>query len=251
MSTSNKGYQIRQVSFQVEAQPILADIDLTLDKEKIYSLIGPSGAGKTTLLQLMAGLKPLQTGHLSFEEEPITNQVVALVPQDYGLLPWQTVWQAVAAGQKLSQKRKQSAQDKEDIRHLLEQMNLLAHQAKYPNQLSGGQKQRVAIARGFAIQSALLLMDEPFSALDAFTREKAQALFLTRWQVEKPLTVFVTHDIEEAILLSDEIIVMSANPGKIKKILPSPFKDKTKLAENRQSVALFDMSLKLRKEIEE
>lgn len=250
MSTSNNTYQVKGLSFEIDGQVILKDIHLTLEKEKIYSLIGPSGAGKTTLLQLIGGLKELQIGELSFNEAPIRQETVALVPQDYGLLPWQTVWQAVATSAKLSQKSQLSQGDKQELEDLLAQMDLLIHKNKYPNQLSGGQKQRVAIARGFATHGSLLLMDEPFSALDAFTREKAQELFLARWQGRKPLTVFVTHDIEEAILLSDEIIVMSANPGKIKKIFSSPFKDKTKLAENRQSVALFERSLLLRKEIE-
>lgn len=251
MSTLNNYYQINHLSYQINEQLILKDIDLTLENEKIYSLIGPSGAGKTTLLQLLGGLKKTQTGTLLFNNREIKEATVALIPQDYGLLPWQTVWQAVAAGAKLSQKKKLSSQEKAEIDVLLEQMNLLAHKEKYPNQLSGGQKQRVAIARGFATHGSLLLMDEPFSALDAFTREKAQELFLARWQELQPLTVFVTHDIEEAILLADEMIVLSANPGEIKTIISSPFKDKTKLAENRQSVALFETTLLLRKEIEE
>lgn len=250
MSILNNTYQVEGLSYEIEGQVILEDIHLTLEKGKIYSLIGPSGAGKTTLLQLIGGLKELQKGKLSFNQAPISRETVALVPQDYGLLPWQTVWQAVSTGAKLSQKKKLSTQDKEELENLLEQMDLLVHKEKYPNQLSGGQKQRVAIARGFATHGSLLLMDEPFSALDAFTREKAQELFLARWQGRQPLTVFVTHDIEEAILLSDEMIVMSANPGRIKRIISSPFTDKTKLAENRQAVALFETSLLLRKEIE-
>lgn len=251
MSTLNNHYQITNLSYQINQQVILKDINLALESGKIYSIIGPSGAGKTTLLQLLAGLKKMQSGSLLFRDQEISAATVALVPQDYGLLPWQTVWQAVATGAKLSKQKKLSSAEKIEIDDLLEQMNLLEHQEKYPNQLSGGQKQRVAIARGFATHGSLLLMDEPFSALDAFTREKAQELFLARWQERQPLTIFVTHDIEEAILLADEMIVLSANPGEIKKMIPSPFKDKTKLLENRQSMALFETTLLLRKEIEE
>ena len=250
MSILNNRYQVKNVSHQINNQTILKDINLTMEDGKIYSIIGPSGAGKTTLLQLLSGLQTVQSGECLFKGQTMEGVVVSLIPQDYGLLPWQTVRQAVTAGAKLSQKKKLTQAEQEDITTLLEQMNLLEHQEKYPNQLSGGQKQRVAIARGFATQGSLLLMDEPFSALDAFTREKAQALFLTRWQVYQPLTVFVTHDIEEAILIADEIIVLSANPGEVKKIIPSPFKDKTRLAENRQSMTLFEMILLLRKEIE-
>lgn len=246
MSISNNHYQVTNVSYQLNEQTILSNLSFELEPRKIYSLIGPSGAGKTTLLSLLGGLKKPTSGTIETKKGTVEEQKVAFVPQDYGLLPWQTVQKAVVKGASLSQKGKLSALDLTEIDELLKQMALWEHRKKYPRQLSGGQQQRVAIARSFATHADLLLMDEPFSALDAFTREKAQQLFLSRWQKLKPLTVFVTHDIEEAILLSDQIIVLSANPGEISQIVDSPFEDKMNLHENRQSMALFELTNALR-----
>ena len=246
MSISNNHYQVTNVSYQLNEQTILSNLSFELEPRKIYSLIGPSGAGKTTLLSLLGGLKKPTSGTIETKKGTVEAQKVAFVPQDYGLLPWQTVQKAVVKGASLSQKGKLSALDLAEIDELLKQMALWEHRKKYPRQLSGGQQQRVAIARSFATHADLLLMDEPFSALDAFTREKAQQLFLSRWQKLKPLTVFVTHDIEEAILLSDQIIVLSANPGEISQIVDSPFEDKMNLHENRQSMALFELTNALR-----
>lgn len=177
--------------------------------------------------------------------------VISIVPQDYGLLPWQTAGQAVSEGRKISQGKKLIAEDKEELQRFFEQMALTELSHKYPNQLSGGQKQRVAIARGLASRSEVLLMDEPFSALDTFTKEKAQRLFLECWQEAPRLTVFVTHDIEEALLLAHEVIILQGNPGTVKKLFPSPFQKKTDLDRYRRSETLFQTSLRLRKEIEE
>lgn len=250
MSILSKSLEMKEVSYQVDKQEILSQINLQLGDGKIYSLIGPSGAGKTTLLELMAGVKKATSGTILFAQAPIKLATVSLVPQDYGLLPWQTVEQAVFTAAKISRKRSLTNNEKDQITHWLQEMALNSHLKKYPNQLSGGQKQRVAITRGLASQGDFLLMDEPFSALDAFTREKAQQLFLTCWQDKQPLTVFVTHDIEEAVLLADEIIVLGANPGQIKTRMTSPFADKFAFSQNRQSLKLFEAIQRLRKEIE-
>lgn len=250
MSISNKLLEMKEVSYQVDEQEILSHINLQLHDGKIYSLIGPSGAGKTTLLALMAGVKKATSGTILYAQAPIKQAIVSLVPQDYGLLPWQTVEQAVFTAAKISRQRPLTSDEQGEITHWLQEMALNSHLKKYPNQLSGGQKQRVAIVRGLASQGDFLLMDEPFSALDAFTREKAQELFLTCWQDKQPLTVFVTHDIEEAVLLADEIIVLASNLGQIKTHMVSPFVDKFALSQNRQSLELFEAVQGLRKEIE-
>jgi ABC-type nitrate/sulfonate/bicarbonate transport system ATPase subunit len=250
MFISNRSLEVQNVSYQVENQIILNQINLKLDEGKIYSLIGPSGAGKTTLLEQIAGVQKVTSGAILFGQMPMKEVIVSLVPQDYGLLPWQTVEKAVLTGATISRKRALTSAEKTEIKYLVEEMGLASHLKKYPKQLSGGQKQRVAIARCFASQSAIFLMDEPFSALDAFTREKAQQLFLNCWQASQPLTVFVTHDIEEAVLLADEVIVMAVNPGQIKKRIPSPFSNKLDLIKNRQSLQLFETVQALRKEIE-
>lgn len=250
MSTSNKQFQLRTVSFQIEKKPILQDVSLTLEGQKIYALIGTSGAGKTTLLQLLAGLKQPTNGTLQFGNQTPKEIVISLVPQEYGLLPWQTARQAVLAGRKISRQQGITPTDQAFVSQLFEKMQLTAVADKYPNQLSGGQKQRVAITRGLASQSELLLMDEPFSALDAFTRETAQQLFLDSWHEAPRLTVFVTHDIEEALLLAHEVIVLESNPGRVKQIITSPFQEKQQLADERQSELLFQTTRLLRKEIE-
>lgn len=250
MSTLNKSFQIKNVSFELEDKTILQEISLTLADQKIYALIGASGAGKTTLLQLLAGLKEPTKGTLTYTEKSPKDVVISLVPQEYGLLPWQTARQAVLAGRKISQKQRLTQDDQLAVRQLFEQMQLTTVADKYPNQLSGGQKQRVAITRGLASHSELLLMDEPFSALDAFTRETAQQLFLDSWHQAPRLTVFVTHDIEEALLLAHEVIVLAPNPGRIKHKMTSPFQEKEHLADERQSELLFQTTQVLRKEIE-
>ncbi len=248
MSTSNKTFALQHISYRIGTKTIVTDVSLELQAEKIYALIGPSGAGKTTLLQLLAGLKQPSQGKLAFDGRSPKEVLISIVPQEYGLLPWQTAKQAVTEARKLSGSL--TAADQLAIEQLFVQMELTHLQDKYPSQLSGGQKQRVAITRGLASHSELLLMDEPFSALDAFTREKAQRLFLTSWQQAPRLTVFVTHDIEEALLLAHEVIVLQADPGKIKRIIASPFQEKNQLDHYRRSERLFQAALDLRKEIE-
>lgn len=249
MSTLNKTMTLDNVSVQMEEKRILEAINCQLEGQKIYALIGPSGAGKTTLLHVLAGLQEVVSGKITFAGQSPKEAVISLVPQDYGLLPWQTVKQAILAGRQISLGKQLTASDNTVVDELLARMELTQLIDSYPNQLSGGQKQRVAITRGLASQSDLLLLDEPFSALDTFTREKAQQLFLESWQQVKRLTVLVTHDIEEALLLAHEVIILEANPGRIKKIIPSPFQDKERLSDYRQTEQLFTTSLVIRKEI--
>lgn len=248
MSTSNK-IELKDITFSFDQKAIIQDFTFTFHPEKIYAIVGPSGAGKTTLLHLLAQIQPLQQGTISFYEED-KRPLISYVPQDYGLLPWQTAWQAILSGFELSVKRQATKKEIQQLEQMMTEMNLIDFKENYPNQLSGGQKQRIAVTRGFAAKSELLLMDEPFSALDAFTREQSQALFLNQWNEHPRLTIFVTHDIEEALLLAHEIIVLQANPGKIKTVISSPFQKKNQLSVDRQSVALFESSVFIRREIE-
>lgn len=197
----------------------LSDINLKIRQGESWALIGPSGCGKSSLLFLMSGLLLPTTGSVKVFNEPVTRprKDVALILQDYGLFPWKTVWENVALGLRLRHYRKPEI--KKIVDRLLKSLGLAAFQHKYPNQLSGGQRQRVAVARALAVEPSILLMDEPFSALDALTREKLQHMVLDIWKTRNITLVFVTHNIEEAVFLGQKIAIMSPQPGKILRII--------------------------------
>lgn len=222
MSTSNK-IQLKNVSYTYDQTPILQNLNLELAADTRYTLIGPSGAGKTTLLNLLAGLLEKTSGSITQADQPYLANKVGLVPQDYGLLPWQTVEKSVAAAVLIRQQQKHLTRKQQlKLQHLFEALGLTALKSCYPHQLSGGQKQRVALARAFALPNDLLLLDEPFAALDALTREKLQHLFLTMWQKQPTTSLFITHDMTEAVLLGQQILVLTRT-GQLKTILSNPF----------------------------
>lgn len=157
---------------------------------------------------MVAGLLDITTGKMCLGEENYLprEHVIAFVPQNYGLLPWQTAQKAVEQNIKISQKKRRlTPKDQEKISRLFEQLQLTKLKNKYPSQLSGGQRQRVSLMCAFGVDSDLLLLDEPFSALDAFTRENIQTLFYESWEKNPVTTLFVTHDIEEALLLGHKL----------------------------------------------
>lgn len=241
--------QIRQLNYRQEKE-ILREINLDLAANQIYTVIGPSGAGKTTLLRILAGLTNPTAGTLTLGANAYRPQDhrIALVPQDYGLLPWQTARSAVADAMKISKGRLTPA-DEDVTDQLFLDMDLVQEQKRYPSQLSGGQRQRVAIARAFACESELLLMDEPFSALDALSRGRAQELFITNWLKHPTRTVLITHDVTEALLIGHQVIVMSKEPGRIKEVFPSPLQDKSDLAKALDSGLLEQSASHLRREL--
>lgn len=251
MSTLNSGQlSLKDIRVQVGEKLILADLSIDLAPRQIYTIIGPSGAGKSTLLRLLAGLKEPDGGELLLDGQPFIpkEHVITLVPQDYGLLPWQTAKQAVVKAIKLTAKGYDQAAEAR-VTRLFQQLGLTGEEKKYPKALSGGQQQRVALARAFAVKGDLLLMDEPFSALDAFTREKIQELFIAAWQEQPQLTCFITHDIEEALLLGHQIVVLSGKPGKISRVMENPLRDITDLDQRRTDPRMFQWLQTLRKEI--
>ncbi|MDN5347725.1 MAG: NitT/TauT family transport system ATP-binding protein [Clostridia bacterium] len=200
----------------------LVDIDFKLKKGDTCAIIGPSGCGKTTLLYLMAGLLKPEKGRVLIEGKVLSGprDGTAVILQDYGLLPWKTVLANAALG--LEIRGVAWRQREEIVRPLLAKLGLQGMEDRYPSQLSGGQKQRVAIARALALRQDLLLMDEPFSALDALTREELQDT-LVKIQAEQQLTIImVTHNIEEAVYLGKQIVVMGGMPGRVRAILPNP-----------------------------
>lgn len=200
----------------------LHDINLEIEKGKSYAVIGPSGCGKTSLVFLMAGLLKPTEGKILFHGEQLDNPYrgTALILQEYGLLPWKTVQENAALG--LALRKVPEAEVNRILEPVFEELDLTECLDRYPNQLSGGQKQRVALARALALQPEILFMDEPLSALDALTRENLQKLILKLIIKHKITCVLVTHSIEEAVYLGQEIIILSARPGHIRAILSNP-----------------------------
>ena len=198
----------------------LDGIDLDVAAGELVCLLGPSGCGKSTLLNAVAGFSPPTSGTIVANGRPVTDTGPdrAMVFQEYALFPWMTVERNVAFG--LEMKGTPRAQIRERVDRLLRQLNLHEFKDRFPKDLSGGMRQRVAIARVLAIDPPMLLMDEPFGALDALTRRTLQDELLRIWAALKKTIVFVTHGIEESIYLADRVVVMTYRPGTVKRIVP-------------------------------
>ncbi len=194
----------------------LAPIEIEISRGSFVTLIGPSGCGKTTLLRIVAGLVTADSGSLSIFGEPVerarANKHIGFVPQTLGLLPWRTVLENVRLPLEVNRRANRPARDPEEILSAFGLGEFLSYR---PAELSGGMRQRVAIARAFAFEPQVLLMDEPFTALDELTREVLRHELLTLWQSTATTVLFVTHSVTEAVLLSDEVLVMSPSPGRI------------------------------------
>ena len=186
-------------------------------------LLGPSGCGKSTLLRLIAGLDQADTGEILVNEQPVhgPGKDRGMVFQKYTSFPWLTVAGNIAYGLKIN--GVPEAKRKETVAQLVQDIGLSGFENAYPETLSGGMQQRVAIARTLALRPAVILMDEPFGALDAQTRGEMQQLLLKVWQESASTILFVTHDVEEAIYLADRIFIMSAHPGTIVEDVQVPF----------------------------
>jgi NitT/TauT family transport system ATP-binding protein len=199
--------------------PALQDVILDAGEQEFLCIVGPSGCGKTTLLKTIAGLIKPSSGSIDFAAPPPHDRPrSALVFQDHGLFPWMTVLDNVAFGLEM---RKVSLRERRDqARSFIEKVGLTSFAKNYPDTLSIGMRQRVGIARAFVSDPQILLMDEPFGSLDAQTRLVLQEELLRIWKDQKKLVVHVTHDIEEAILLGDRVVVMTGRPGHIKEEIP-------------------------------
>lgn len=205
-----------------KGQSLLAvdDVSLKVGANEFVCLLGPSGSGKSTLLRILAGLTPASAGDVRVLGREIRKPIpeASMVLQDYSLLPWRTVLENVAFGLEL---RKRSRPERLEIaRAALQSVGLGSFCEAYPYELSGGMQQRAAIARSLAIAPQVLYMDEPFGALDAFTRKQMQEQLLRLWLRDKKTVVFVTHSVEEAVFLGTRVVVMSARPGRIVADLP-------------------------------
>lgn len=195
---------------------ILQNINLHLYKSEFVCVVGASGCGKSTLLNIIAGLVQPSCGEIKVDNEvvPGPGPDRGMVFQGYTLYPWLTVSQNIGFGTKI--RRLSSLQRKQQIAHFLEVVGLTRFAKAYPGQLSGGMKQRVAIARALANEPEVLLMDEPFGALDAQTKEQMQQFLLELWKQTNTTIFMITHNVEEAVFLSQRVYVMSAHPGQIK-----------------------------------
>ncbi len=204
----------------------VSDVNLAVEDGEFVCLLGPSGCGKTTLLRLVAGLETPTEGVIALDGKKIegVNRECGFVFQEYVLFPWRTVRGNIEFGPEV---KKMPKEERERIsQHYIELVGLRGFENHYPHELSGGMKQRVGIARAYANNPKLLLMDEPFGALDAQTRNLMQAELLRIWEKEHISALFVTHSVDEAVYLSDRVAVMSARPGTVKEIfknnLPRP-----------------------------
>lgn len=207
--------QISHLAARYDGKPVLDDINLTLDGGELLVVLGPSGCGKTTLLNLIAGFVPYQHGSIVLAGKKVTGPGAerGVVFQNEGLLPWRNVQDNVGLGLQLAGveklQRQRIAQD------MLKKVGLEGAEKRFIWQLSGGQRQRVGIARALAANPQLLLLDEPFGALDAFTREQMQTLLLTLWQETGKQVLLITHDIEEAVFMATELVLLSPGPGRV------------------------------------
>ncbi|MDR1299336.1 MAG: ABC transporter ATP-binding protein [Oscillospiraceae bacterium] len=198
----------------------LEDFSLSIKDGEFLAIVGPSGCGKSTLLDILAGLTKPRSGQLRIDGREVKGPALdrGFIMQGYALFPWRTVIKNVAYG--LEVKRVPRRERGEICRKYIDLVGLGGFEDRYPNELSGGMRQRAAIARCLAYDPQVLLMDEPFAAVDAQTRETLQDELLRIWEKTGKTVVFVTHSIEEAVLLADRVVVMSPCPGRIKAIIP-------------------------------
>ncbi|MGA2814740.1 MAG: ABC transporter ATP-binding protein [Xanthobacteraceae bacterium] len=201
----------------------LADVSLEVRSREFLALLGPSGCGKSTLLYLIGGFLPTEAGRILVEGKPVSapGPDRGIVFQHFALFPWKTVRANVLYG--LERQRLPRAERARRAQAFIDLVGLNGFEESYPSQLSGGMKQRAAIARTLAVDPRILLMDEPFGALDAQTRALMQTELLGIWQRTPKTVIFVTHDVQEAVYLADRVAVMSARPGRIKAIVETRF----------------------------
>jgi len=213
----------------------LEDVSLTLQPHEFVCLVGPSGCGKSTLLRIIAGLVDPGRGTVHFSGHMNRPRgVAAMVFQEHGLFPWLSVLDNVAFGLEVQGVPPHAR--REQAMAFVERVGLASFAASYPHELSVGMRQRVGIARAFLSGAPVLLMDEPFGSLDAQTKWVLQEDLLHIWQSNRKLVLFVTHDIEEAVLLGDRVLVMTGRPGRIAEEIPIPFERPRSLARGQERV---------------
>ncbi len=220
----SKTFGLKSAGAERRGQPFLAldAINLEIRAGEFFVIVGPSGCGKSTLLDLLGGLTRPTSGRILIDGRPITGPALdrGLVFQQYALFPWRTAQKNVEFG--LEAKRVSRRDRAQIAREFLALVGLADFADRYPHELSGGMKQRVAIARSLAYKPEVLLMDEPFAALDAQTRERLQAELLRIWQASGATIIFITHGIDEAVYLGQRVAVLTSHPGRVKQVLDIP-----------------------------
>ena len=201
---------------------VFDDVSLDIHRREFVSIIGPSGCGKSTFIRMVAGLDEASGGEMLLDGKPVTGPGPdrGMVFQGYTLFPWRTVKQNVMFGLEMQSRSSVAAEG--TAREWLEMVGLSRFEDSYPHELSGGMKQRVAIARALANEPRILIMDEPFGALDALTRAKMQTYLLQIWKKVDITILFITHDLDEAAYLSDRILVLGVNPGGVREFIENP-----------------------------
>lgn len=240
--------KVRNICKGFNSKSVLKDISFQLEVTETLVILGPSGCGKTTLLHLISGLEKIETGQILINDRMISRPVpdVALILQNYGLLPWKTNLQNVALGLKIQgvSRKERNAR----ARKILAELGLAGRENDFPSVMSGGEQQRVAIARAYASEPRLLLMDEPFSSLDAITRENLQDTLVATWLATSVPYLLVTHSVEEAVFLGKRILILSGSPASIHDIFDNPgFGD----IAYRRSSAYYDLIRSIRHKIGE
>jgi NitT/TauT family transport system ATP-binding protein len=228
----SKRYRMEREGREVVA---LSDVSLSVEDGEFMAIVGPSGCGKTSLLNIAAGLLPYDEGSVSIDGKKVNGPGVdrSVVFQHSSLLPWRTIAGNVRYGMEM-QKRFDQATMQERTNHFIKLVGLSGFERHFPSELSGGMQQRVNLARALASDPMVLLMDEPFAALDAQTREFMQAELLKIWAKARKTVLFITHQINEAVYLADRVAVMSARPGKVKEVFQVPFGRPRTLALKRE-----------------
>ncbi|UXH45899.1 ABC transporter ATP-binding protein [Rossellomorea vietnamensis] len=211
---------IQNMSKSFDGELILDDLSIQVGEGEFVSILGPSGSGKSTLFHVIGGLFAPDSGDIKLDGESINGRrgSISYMPQSPSLLPWRTVIENVMLGQELHGKR-----DKEMAMGMIERAGLKGYEDAYPEDLSGGMKQRVAFIRALVSPQSFLCLDEPFSALDEFTRLDMQRWLLSIWEEDLSSVLFVTHNIDEALFMSDRIIVLSTRPARVQKEFKVPF----------------------------
>jgi NitT/TauT family transport system ATP-binding protein len=230
---------VKDITTEVKA---LTDVSLSIRENEFVSIIGPSGCGKTTLLKMIDGLIPYDSGKIVIDGKEVTGPGPdrAVVFQAFALLPWRTVLANVEFSLEL---RRLPKDDRTNIaRDCLRRVGLADFENHYPHELSGGMQQRAGLARALAVNPAILLMDEPFGAVDAQTRQLLQEELLELWQRERKTVIFITHSMDEAVYLSDRVVVMTPRPGKVAEILDVPLPRPRVSEEVRRDVKFVDLT---------
>jgi NitT/TauT family transport system ATP-binding protein len=234
--------ELRHVSKHFGVAQAVRDLNLHIFAGEFFALLGPSGCGKTTLLKIVDGLIPSDSGKISINGKEITGPGPdrAVVFQTFALLPWRTVLANVEFSLELRQIAKEERTN--IAREYLKRVGLSEFEHHYPHELSGGMQQRAGLARALAVNPTILLMDEPFGSVDAQTRQLLQEELLELWQRERKTVIFVTHSMDEAVYLSDRVVVMTPRPGRVAEVLDVPLPRPRIADEVRRDVKFVDLT---------